>query len=659
MSLISDRSLGFKISTGILSLLMPMLLLVLFYNHKVSQKLLMKNASENARNLTLATRNRIDQVFLGAEKVTNTFSAMVEDSRFDEKTMHGLHQVFIRANKDVFGTCMAFEPGVVSGRDKGFAPYYFREPGEGLGYKDLLESYDYFTWEWYSRPKEQKRPVWTEPYFDEGGGDVLMTTYSVPFFDKATGSVAGIVTADLTLEFLDDIMSSVRFFDSGYAFLISEKGVFVTHPKKSLVMSESLSALSNKLGSKELMRLSDSMTEGGEELVRHTSLKDGETGWLYHIPLESVPWTLAVFFSHDALVADLNAASRNMVFFVVPGVLLILLVVVLLSGRIIAPLGKLTSAVSKIGTGDMQTELPEVKCRDEIGKLTEAFGKMQQDLKRYISEIKEATIAKEKIESELRVAHEIQMSIIPRIFPPFPDIEQFSIFAALKSAKAVGGDIFDFFMMDDRHLCFSVGDVSGKGVPASLMMAITRTLLRTQASGHSDPGKITSSINDILARDNDAMMFVTFFIGVLDITTGELCFTNSGHNPPLLKRKGEKAIWLDERHGLPLGIQGETKFNSSKTCLAADDLLVLYTDGVTEACNQNQELFGEDRLLSLIEECHGNDPEDLTRRICAAVEEFETGAEQADDITVLVLRYNADNNIGASSHNKLFNMYLQ
>ncbi|MBN1864340.1 MAG: SpoIIE family protein phosphatase [Victivallales bacterium] len=636
-------------SAGILSLLIPMLIILFYYNYRVSQDLLMKNAAENARNLTLATRNRIDQIFLGAEKVTNTFAAMVAESGFDEKQMHKLHKVFIGANKEIFGTCMAFEPGVVKNRDKGFAPYYFRDDGAKLGYKDLMESYDYFTWEWYSRPKALGRPVWTEPYFDEGGGDVLMTTYSVPLLKKDSDSPAGIATADLSLDFLEEIMSSIRFFDSGYGFLVSEKGVFVTHPNKSLVMSENIADLAKKMNSKELNELSVSMDERREQLVRHTSLLNGEEGWLYHTPLKFAPWTLAVFFSHDELVADLNAASRDMVFIVVPGVILILLVVVLISGRIIAPLGKLTSAVSKIGTGDIQTELPAVRARDEIGKLTEAFGRMQQDLKRYISDIKDATIAKEKIESELRVAHEIQMSIVPRIFPPFPDIEQFSIFAALKSAKAVGGDIFDFFLIDDRHLCFSVGDVSGKGVPASLMMAITRTLLRTQASGQTEPGIITSRINDILSRDNDAMMFVTFFLGVLDIMTGELYFTNSGHNPPLLKRKGENAVWLDERHGLPLGIDGETEYLSDRMILKAEDLLVLYTDGVTEASNQAQELFNEARLLDLIESCHTNDPQKVTHKICDAVEDFEKGAEQADDITVLVLRFNSDSTASDST----------
>lgn len=639
VAILNDRPIAFKLSFYILTVVILILIFLFSYNYYVSQKLLIKNVEENANNLTIATANKIDQIFFSTGKVADSLRVVLQNTDLREAELLKLHKAFLESNPRVFGTCIAFEPGILPDKPKGFAPYFYRENGE-VKYKDLFSSYDYFDWEWYAEPKKQSRPVWTEPYFDEGGGNILMTTYSVPFFRLIDGKrkLAGIVTIDISLAWLQEIISSIRFFDSGYGFIISRKGTFVTHPEVSLIMKSNIFAVAEKLEDRQLTAVAKKMVDGDNGFARHTSLSSKKPGWLYYCPLQSTKWSLAVFFPNDELVADLKKTTQTMIFFIIPGVLILLLTVVLVSNRIIAPLGKLTKAVALIGKGDLDVNLPEAVSDDEIGHLTKSFGIMQQDLIRYIADLKETTSAKEKIESELRVAHDIQMSIIPNIFPPFPDNPEFGIFALLQPAKEVGGDLYDFFFIDEKHLCFAIGDVSGKGVPASLFMAVTRTLLRTQSANCLDSSKIMTSMNKVLSADNEASMFVTFFLVIMDITTGEMTCSNAGHNPPYIVRTGGAVESVEQSPGMPLGIMADLPYESSKIKLKPGDMIVLYTDGVTEATDVDFSMFGEEKLIEVIK--HVGNPQEITENIFQAVKKFAEDAEQADDITILALKYN-------------------
>lgn len=254
-----------------------------------------------------------------------------------------------------------------------------------------------------------------------------------------------------------------------------------------------------------------------------------------------------------------------------------------------------------------------------------------------VEELKNTTAAKEKIESELRIARQIQLSIIPNHFPPFPDRKELDIFAILEPAKSVGGDLYDFFFLDETHLCIAVGDVSGKGVPASLFMAITRTLLRAKSLGETSPAKILSGINDDLCKNNEMMMFVTFFIGIFDIISGELEYTNAGHNLPYIINHSRGVRQLLQSHGMPLGIAPAT-YSSDKTKLGPQETLIIYTDGVTEAIDKNDNLYGDDRFVKLLSSKQFKSAKDLTSAIIDDISNFADGAEQFDDITILVLK---------------------
>ena len=281
---------------------------------------------------------------------------------------------------------------------------------------------------------------------------------------------------------------------------------------------------------------------------------------------------------------------------VVSGLVLLLGSMIAIFGAktISRPIVELTQMTRRIAGGDF-TQRIAISAKNEIGTLAASFNEMTRRLNESIEHLKETTAAKERIESELQIAHEIQMSMVPKIFPPFPDRSEFDIFAALVPAKEVGGDLYDFFFIDDDHLCFAVGDVSGKGVPASLFMAVTKTLFRATAGNGGTPGEILARLNTDICRDNESCMFVTFFCGILNIRTGQVDYSNGGHNPPYyLHRDGVSP--LENFGGISLGLVEQSPYASGRMVLRPGEALLLYTDGVTEAMDLSKTLYSDERL---------------------------------------------------------------
>jgi sigma-B regulation protein RsbU (phosphoserine phosphatase) len=266
---------------------------------------------------------------------------------------------------------------------------------------------------------------------------------------------------------------------------------------------------------------------------------------------------------------------------------------------------------------------------------------MERTLQQYLKNLQETTAAKERIESELKIAHDIQMSMVPKIFPPFPHRREFDVYATLVPAKEVGGDFYDFFFVDEDQLCFAIGDVSGKGVPASLFMAVTKTLLRATASRTGNPDEILSRLNAELCRDNASCMFVTLYTAILEIRSGRLEYSNGGHNLPYHLSNG-RIQPLDNTPGMVLGAMEGVKYSTNKMVLQPGDRLLLYTDGVTEAMDERGHLLSERRLEEFLATVKNALPEDLTVALVREVRRFAAGAGQSDDITILALQYWGD-----------------
>ena len=300
-------------------------------------------------------------------------------------------------------------------------------------------------------------------------------------------------------------------------------------------------------------------------------------------------------------------------------------------------------------TGD-ETKGLELGAADYMTKpisppIVQARVKTQLERKRQRDELKQAyeiiESQKQRMQDELNVGRNIQMSMVPQTFPPFPESSEFSIHAALHPAREVGGDFYDFFFIDESRLCMCIGDVSGKGVPAALFMAVTRTLIKARATDDVSTASIMTRVNDELSRNNKQYMFVTVFIAILNVVTGKLTYSNAGHNPSYIKRSDGEMVRLDARHGVVLGASAGLAYKEDNVQLHQGDFIFMYTDGVTEARNPDKAFFGEDRLAALLASRGYKSMEAVVGHVVEQAKSFEDGAEQFDDITAMALMITA------------------
>ncbi|MBO4642401.1 MAG: SpoIIE family protein phosphatase, partial [Bacteroidaceae bacterium] len=304
--------------------------------------------------------------------------------------------------------------------------------------------------------------------------------------------------------------------------------------------------------------------------------------------------------------------------------------------RAAKPLKLLAATADEVAGGQFGAKLPTIKSNDEICMLRDSFENMQHSLATYIDELRSTTAAKASMESELKIAHDIQMSMLPKTYPAFPDRHDIDIFGQVTPAKAVGGDLYDFLIRDEK-LFFCIGDVSGKGVPASLVMAVTRSLFRNIAAYTAEPDHIVVALNDALSNNNDAGMFVTLFIGVLDLGTGHLSYSNAGHNAPLLVSNGEVSV-LPCDPNIPVGVMNDWKYTVQHIQLTTGASIFLYTDGLNEAEDVYHRQFGMERVKQ-VAKVSLNQPQSLIDAMKTSVQLFVGNAEQSDDMTMLTVQY--------------------
>ncbi|MDI9571378.1 MAG: SpoIIE family protein phosphatase [Pseudomonadota bacterium] len=600
------------------------------------------NVERNAEAVTLATVSKIEVILGGVEKVPSYLARNLQGGKPTLPVLRKWIVDLLQTSPEIYGSAVAYEPHAFNVGRRYFAPYVCRGKDGGLTPSFLgNEEYQYFYWDWYQIPRELGKPVWSEPYFDEGAGNVMMSTYSVPFhtYRGEVRTFTGIVTADISLEWLKEIIERLTPHQAGYSFLISRNGVFVSHPRKEFIMRESIFSIAEANGDADLREIGRRMTQGGKGFVKIRKNFAGQPAWMYYAPLPTLGWSVGVVFTEEKLFAGIDRLRAVILGIGAAGFLALLVVIFAISRTITKPLRVLADKAGEIAKGNLEVEVPAIGSHDEVEALSHSFQNMQVALKEYIGNLAATTAAKERIESELKIARTIQMSFLPKRFPPFPEKKEFDIFAALEPAKEVGGDLYDFFLIDDDHVFFSIGDVSGKGVPAALFMAVTKTLIKGIA-GHSVlPSQVLEQVNRELCKDNDSSMFVTVCCGLLNFKTGELLFSNAGHNLPVMLPAGGGSAWLESPPGFLLGIMEDARYETLRLALNPGDTLFLYTDGVTEAMNEREEFFSDAALLRTLDACPGGDPEKLVKCVFGAVKAFAGAEPQSDDITVLALRY--------------------
>lgn len=475
--------------------------------------------------------------------------------------------------------------------------------------------------------KLQKTSVWSAPhYVAKHGKQTAVTTFVTPLCN-AKGEVTGALCADINLDWLRKIADKEIESGNAYISVAAKEGLFLYNRDSSLVMKNVNEAPVIPVDSSKVIGFMCRLV--GVKDVGNSSMSSeviGKTGWIVTcvVPL-----------------GDNNDMTMIITLLVIT--MLVLLMLVIVSCIIstvnwqLRPLGRIAEAANAISNGDFSYKIPEVSGHSDISHLRNSFVAMQQELVRYIDDLRNTTEKKAGMERDLHIASQIQKGLLPKTFPAFPERNDIDIYGLVVPAKEVGGDIFDFFMRDEK-LFFMIGDVSGKGVPASLFMMVVGHLFRNVGRYSNEPSMIVSGINSELANGNDQDMFCTLFCGVLDMETGTLSYCNAGHNAPILITK-DGADFMKPCTNLPAGAIADFSYQTESVQMQKNDALFLYTDGVTEAENKAMELFGDSHTLGIVDLLKDASMKEMADGVFDAVKTFADGNEQSDDITMLCLRW--------------------
>lgn len=613
------------------------LMLIVGYGYVRSRDMLRSEMQERVQQLAAATSYSISRIPLSVEIVADSVAVSLKKFNPSPDEIYDFLEKTMEANPAVGGICVGFSTDLKDKELSTKAPFVYRDDN-GIHKKDLgSNGYDRTVWDWYQLPRQLGKAVWTEPYFGTGGSNRLLVSYCIPVYSDS-GEFLATVVCDVSLDWLTEILSELEIEKGGYAFLITANGVIISHPERNFIMNETIFSLSKRVGGNQLWSLGRKMQSGKEGLALFSDFYSKESNWLYYRPVSRTGWSLGIVFPRKVLLARIHDLSRSQVLLGLSGMLLLLFVSLFIAKTITGPIRKLSASTEILAAGDFESPLPAIEGSDEVAHLAWSFALMQQSLLAYVEELQDTTAARERIESELNIAHSIQMSLVPRSFPPFPSRSEFDLFALLDPAKEVGGDFYDFFMTDENHMLIVIGDVSGKGVPAALFMAVTRTFIKAFAKEEQSPSAMLLKLNNEISMENDACMFVTLFCALIDLRDGSFVYASGGHNP-IYKLSSKDVLALKRVKGPLVGPMADMYFEEGTDKLEHGEALFLYTDGVTEALNPAEELLGDDKTVELLRGFRSLDSRTMIDEMRKSIRQFADGAEQSDDVTMLCFRY--------------------
>ncbi len=544
-----------------------------------------RNEVRQRARTELQVRNlEIQNVVSDVETAVNNLQWLLDWAVSHPDSIYSTLQLIIHNNPIITGCAIAFEPGYFPDKGRWYEPFVGRENGTSgkiVRRQIGTAEHDYHTMTWYTDGLTSKGGHWTEPYVDDAGSKMMVCSYTLPVHD-ATGRVVGVFCSDVSLEWLADLFGH---HGNAFTLLASRSGRLLACPDKTQVMTTTIQEMAAK-HSDSMIGVVNANMLAGDSGDAEIKTDDGEKSYIYYSPVEGgTGWTMAVVFSDREIYRGLRQVGFNLTLLILLGLGLLVFIIF----RTI----------------------------------------------RSIKKLQDANAEKERMGSELRIASGIQMGMLPKTFPPYPDRDEVTMYGTLVPAKEVGGDLYDFYIRDEK-LFFCIGDVSGKGVPASLVMAVTRSLFRTVSTHEGSPERIMKQMNNAMSEMNESSMFVTLFVGVLDLRNGQALYCNAGHNPPVLA--GAETRFIQQDANIPVGLMPDWDYTLQEGRMEAGDILFLYTDGLTEAENAEHGQFGEERMMERLRTLERK-PRAIIEGTTEAVHAFVGGAEQSDDLTMVAIQF--------------------
>ena len=523
-----------------------------------------------------------------------------------------------------------FEPNIIDSNKRFYCIYVYRnKDGKVIPDEQFeTEEYDYLNKNWYKEifpsVKKEGDVAWSLPYYEKEGSNTLMVTAGSGIF--ADGKRIGISTVDWEIESIIKSVSEMKptpnsfvlFGDKEHNSIIASTDPYMDN---STLLGKPLNTLS---WYNENLKNITYFNYHNQKFIPYVKILDNGMILIICIPKLEL---FKLLVKHVILLFAM---------FMLIGIIISALLYASLKNYIDKPIKKLTDTAHKIGKGELNIEI-KIEKPLEFAELADTFNNMAKD-------IKKITKDRQRIESELSLAKAIQASSLPNVFPPFPDKTEFDIYAGMEAAKEVGGDFYDFYFINEENFMFLIADVSGKGVPAALFMMTTKTLINYIAQSGLPPKEMIETINKRICENNKQGFFITLLAGIVNIKTGKITLINCGHNPPLVKHNDGKYKYLELESNIVLGAFDSAQFNIFEGNLNAGDTIFIYTDGITEAINDKDEQFGENRLLETINSIETDNIKEVNDKVKTSVKDFTQDVAQSDDMTVLIFKYNGENN---------------
>ncbi|MBQ6194912.1 MAG: SpoIIE family protein phosphatase [Prevotella sp.] len=577
-----SSSLGIIISAAVL---VELINVVQFY---YTRDLLRTEIEQRAQTELMAKADMIAHTLHTAEATMEEHCRHIQQHLQNPDDMFTATKQLIEINPNVVGGCICFVPYYYKEKGRIFEPYAEKRNGQVVVSQIASAEHDYTLNPAFIKALREKRKLWSDPYI-YGENNQQLTTYSYPLLD-AKGNVAAVCGLDIDLTWLSDTINSMHYYPSSFGLVLTQEGQLAVGPSAERADQNDVKQIMNLVNNR-----SKRETSGGIEIAEFVGSKNQSEGTVYFTSLKEYPHWQVVLVNYDNEVFEpiKRMRFRNMI--------------LILSGLLV------------------------------LFFIINRFARNEKRLR-------QVGIKQTRIDSELHIASAIQQTMLPKTFPPYPERNDIDIYGSLVPAKEVGGDLFDFYIRDEK-LFFCIGDVSGKGVPSAIVMAVMQKLFRITSAHTSNPAYIVQAINQELCNNNERNMFMTFFIGVLDLPSGRLRFCNAGHETPLILSEDAGCVTLSElpmKSNLPIGVFPDFAFEKEECQLPANSTFFLYTDGLTEALNAQREQFRLSRIKEVLSHCTPDEAKNTERLINVmsdAVNKFTGNTEQSDDLTMLAIRY--------------------
>ena len=639
------NSLSSRLTYRIMAVVLVMMVIIAGVVYFSVREYMLEEAKERYYGILLKSheeiRRRLSDVSVAT---TNNVHDIGRDIDNPDK-MFGHMKRIVTQNKSIVCSTLLFEKGYYPSKGSVFIPCARKESAENVRVTRIDSTYNSnFYGEWLQEQLKLDKTGWTEAYFESkefAGGQKprQLTTFFVPIHNHEGRPVALLCT-DLPLEIVrqgivEDMDAVHKKFENGsryhsYNFVIDQKGTYIIHPDKHFMVKENYAERAKNSSDTLDDRIVASMMKGekGSAMIDD----NGVPSWIYYRTVKRMGWIIAIVVPKDVITR--NGRTLNTIILLI--MLLALAALYFISRHQIRkttnPLHQFAQSADEMALGNFSSPLPEVKGYDEVRQLHDAFANMQTSLSIYVDELKKTTMQKASLESELKIANAIQMSMLPKVSNS-PCSGEIDLFASLTPALEVGGDLYDYFLCDKR-IYFCIGDVSGKGVPAALMMAVVRAMFRSEARRSNNAATIVSTMNRNLSEEYTADYFVTMFVGILDLTSGHLDYCNAGHETPVISGQA-----LPVKLNLPIGALADWNYEGQETKLHPGDMLFLFTDGLSEAKNTVGKQLGRKHVKQLAWEHCNYTAQQLVELMESEVLNHSGDAEQSDDITMLAIKW--------------------